>query len=518
MAISQTQYVDITSGVAGNSAVPEPELILNIFTQNPLVPTGGAPLTFSNVASVGSYFGTSSNEYVMAQSYFGFVSKTFQHPDLLSYTYANITATFPLIFGANLVTIGTTLTALQAITSGGFALTMGATTNQVVGLDFAGLTLTQIASAIQTEIRTFTGTAWTAATVTYNSTAGAFQFTGGDDTAAYAINVAAPSSGTDISALIGWLPTTGSYPAVPVLSNGVLAAASMAAIMNQAVGISNNFGSFNFTLCSLDQAQIVALATWNAGQNFEYMFLVPVTSSNAAAISAALNSIGGTALTLSPVTSPQQYPELIPGMLLAATNYEQVNGTLNYMFQQVTGITPSVLNDTDYGTYNGLSVNFYGQTQNAGTQINFYQAGFLTGVGVNTNATDMNTYANEMWFKNAAGAELMSLLLAQNKISANPAGTAQVLSVLQGVINRALFNGTISVGNNLTNVQISTITSLSGDANAWRQVQNTGYWVGATVQPYTAPPNPATLYKIVYNLIYKKDDIIRMITGTDALI
>lgn len=516
MSISFTNYVDITSGVAGASSVQPTELILNVFDPNPLVPTGGAPLTFDNAAAVLAYFGSGSAEYAMAQFYFGWVSKSFTSPESMSFSSGILTATAPLIFGAALTTFGTTLADLNAVTNGGFALTMGGFTNQVVGLDFSGAgTLGAVATIIQDAIQAFTGggSLWTAATVTYAATPGAFNLVGGA-TGAAVISVAAPTSGVDISTMIGWIASAAGYSSAPIFSKGQ-GVQTVTELLTNASGISNNFGSFNMTLMSLDQAQIVEASTWNNAQNFLYMFLVPVTISNASAISAALTNLGGTALTLSPVTSPQQYPELVPGMILAATNYLSVNSTSNYMFQQFA-LTPSVSDDTTYSNLNNESVNFYGQTQTAGVPISFYQTGVLTGAGVATNATDQNVYANEQWFKNAAAVALMNLLIALTKISANPQGQTQVLSTLQSVINQALNNGTISVGNALTQTQIATITSLSNDPNAWFQVQNTGYWVDCVVQPYNVGPN--TFYKIVYTLIYKKDDTIRLIDGAHALI
>ena len=40
----------------------------------------------------------------------------------------------------------------------------------------------------------------------------------------------------------------------------------------------------------------------------------------------------------------------------------------------------------------------------------------------------------------------------------------------------------------------------SSSPTAWQQVQNAGYWVGATIQSYTVGSN--TEYKIVYTLIF----------------
>jgi hypothetical protein len=133
------------------------------------------------------------------------------------------------------------------------------------------------------------------------------------------------------------------------------------------------------------------------------------------------------------------------------------------------------------------------------------------------NPVDMNTYANEMWFKDAAGAAIMELLLALARVSANTKGRIQLKSQLQSVINEALFNGTISVGKLLSNTQKLYIGELTGDDDAWRQVQDIGYWYDVVMQTYVTQDD-RTEYKAVYTLIYSKDDTVRKVEGSHVLI
>ena len=211
-----------------------------------------------------------------------------------------------------------------------------------------------------------------------------------------------------------------------------------------------------------------------------------------------------------------QYPEQFPMMILAATNYLGLNTVQNYMFQQVAGLQSLVTTDSNANTYDADAVNYYGQTQEAGNQISFYQRGLMQGSLVATNITDMTAYANEIWLKDAMGAEIMSLLLAQTQIGANNYGRSLILTVMQGVINQALDNGTISVGKQLNSVQIAYITTATGYADAWYQVQNSGYWVDVVIT--TIPSSSPTQYQATYTLIYSKDDVIRLVIGEDILI
>lgn len=248
---------------------------------------------------------------------------------------------------------------------------------------------------------------------------------------------------------------------------------------------------------------------------------MPVSGSSIPA-GAVLQSISDTSVTISlNATSSTteditfttlQFPEMFPMMIEAATDYTQLNAVQNYEYQQVAGLTPSVNTDSDADFYDGLFINYYGVTQQAGQQIAFYQQGFLQGSTVSTNIIDMNPYVNEIWLKDSATVALMNALLSLKQIAANNSGKNQILSILQTVINQALNNGTISVGKQLDTNQKSFITSETGDPLAWYQVQNSGYWVGVVISL------SGSIYVATYTLIYSKDDVVRKIVGTHTLI
>lgn len=509
MPINISRYVDITSGVGGASQVATRSLGGMVITGNPLCPTGTI-LDFTSADDVGAHFGTASEEYARAVFYFGWVSKDITSPQLLSfYFWNNDAATADLIFGVPPID---SLAQFQSITTGELKLTMGGVTATLTGIDLSGAgSLAAVAADVQTAIRAHSagGTAWTGATVTYNSSTGAFNLTGGA-TGADTIAVAAAAS-NDLAGPLGWLSAN------TVLSNGSAAQtvpAMLAALVNQ----SNNFGSFLFTSAiNLSLSNVEAAANWNNSltPNVQFIYTVQVSAANASSWQAALNEIGGVTLTLaSPgAAATTEYPEMCPMMILAATDYTATNSVQNYEFQEFI-LTPSVTTDADYETYTNLNINFYGQTQTAGQLLQFYQQGVMFGLPVNP--LDQNTYANEIWLKDALGASLMNLLLALSQVPANNTGRAQVLSTIQSVINVALRNGTISVGRMLTVQQQLYVAQVTGSPTAWQQVQNAGYWVGATIQTYTVGSN--TEYKIVYTLIYAKDDIIRLIQGSDILI
>lgn len=507
MAINQNRYVDITSGVGAAESVGERQLIGRLFTSNPLLPPQSIK-EFTSALDVGAYFGTSSAEYLRAVFYFSWVSKNITQAPKISFSRWCSSAQAGVIYGAR----GTYLLAtFTAVSSGSLNLTIGATQATITGINLSAAgSLSVVASDIQTAIRAHTagGADWTSATVAYvaSPTQGGspqFVLTGGV-VGVEAMGIAAAGSGTDLGPLLGWLNATaiiGQGSAVETLTD----------TLNTSTNISNNFGSFLFQ-DTLNLAQVTEVATWNDSQNVLYQYMVPVTAANAATTEAAIIALAGNAMTLSPLSD--EYPEMIPMTVLAATNYAGVNSVQNYEFQLGFPVTPSVTDDADADTYDALSVNYYGQTQSAGQFISFYQTGVLTGTA--QDPVDQNTYANEQWLKDALAAQLLTLLLALANVSANLQGVAQITAVMQAVINQALANGTISIGKPLDAVQKLYITNATASNTAWQQVQANGYWLNVVIVPFVV--DSVTKYKAVYTLIYSKDDVIRFIQGSDILI
>lgn len=467
-------------------------------------------MQFSSAAAVGAYFGLSSNEYLRALFYFSWISKNITQPNLISFARWVDAAQAGVIYG---IQASYSLSTFSAVTSGSLNLTIGGTTFQLTGINLSSAgSLSAVASDIQTAIQAHSagGTDWTSATVQYvaSPTQGGspqFVLTGGV-VGPEAMAIAAATAGTDLGPLLGW------EGAGVIIGQGS-AVETVTQTLTTTANLSNNFGSFLF-MPALNTSQITQAAEWNYSQNNFYMFLVPVTSVNYETIAAAIQNYGGNGMTLSPLSG--QYPEMIPMMVLAATNFNAVNGVQGYMFQNNFAVTPSVTTDSLANIYDAALVNYVGQTQSAGQFISFYQRGVLT--GPTTSPQFMNFYANEQWLKSAATAALLTLLLSLTEIAANKQGNAQLTATMQTVIDQALKNGTISVGNTLSSAQQLFITQVTGDPKAWYQVQTIGYWFSVAFQEVVNPNSGLEEWAAVYTLVYAKNNQISSVQGTDILI
>lgn len=252
MAISITRYVDIISSVGAGSSVPRRSLTGRIFTQNELVPTNGF-VTFTSASEVGTWFGTSSNEYKRAVYYFGWVSKNGTVPPSIDYARYTTGATFPQIFG-NIQP--QTISLYNTITGGTMSLTLGSHTVAFSAFNFTTDTsLSDVATRIENAIQAAfpSDPLWANATVVYDAVRGSFNIQGGDDSVPAVIRVIEGTFGQPIGGLLGWV----SGPTL-IVSDGIGATPPqiLGNIQSQTAGMYTSVtdGSFTLTIGDFTQA------------------------------------------------------------------------------------------------------------------------------------------------------------------------------------------------------------------------------------------------------------------------
>ena len=496
MAIKITRYVDIISSVSGASSVAQRKLDHRRFVTDPRVPVGAILELGSGDAD--AFFGSTSDEAAFARQYFAYVSPApASAPRALQFAAYAPAGRVPAVYGA----APATLAELTAVSSGSLTITLGANTNTINSINLsAALSFADVATALQTAIRTGTGTQFAAATVTYNVGLGAFVISGG------VVGDAAVSVGvTTLGTLLGL-----NDPAA-ILSPGVAVQAPVDAFQ-AAEQASDSFGSASFgATITADEAKDVAL--YVAGENVKYQFYVSVTPSTYTTFVTALNGIASTGLILNGTTG--EYKEAIPAAIMAATDYDRRNAAINYMYRQVGGFTADVTTNALANTYDAARVNYYGQTASAGQNISFFQRGFLMGGA--TAPVDMSVHANEQWLKSYLTAQLLSLQLSLNKIPANNEGRSYILAQVIDGVTKAKNNGTIIIDKTLTTAQKIAVTQLTNDPDAWRDVESKGFWADVVITQ-SVPVSGVTEYTAKYTLVYAKGDVVRKVEGSHNLI
>ena len=504
MSISIKKYVDITSGVGAGASAKERELILRLFTKDAKVPAG-VVIEFTGLNDVAATFGVATEEYQRAALYFGFVSKVMTKAKKIAFARYDdsVIASAPAIVGGRALTA---IDSWKAVTDGAVRVQVGQSDYLLSDLDFSAVTtLADVAALVQTALRA----SLAGATITFDAVAQTFNASFIGQAIPSAVSVAAAGTGIDIADNLGWTVSKG------MVTSPGSNAASVLDYLIEADEISDNYGSFAFCGAPLALETVQQIAAWNNSQNVKYQYLVPVTKANIPGWYDALSNYAGCALTLVNDAN-SEYDELIPGIILGATDYSQRNASQNYMFQQVAGVSPKVDSNSEAnGIDSATRVNYYGRTKSAGQAIDFYQNGYLCGAAAVP--LQMNVYANEQWFKAAATSVLMGGLLSLPIIPATDEGRSIVLSLLQDPISRALFNGTFKAEKDLTTTQKAYVTQITGDPLAWHQVETLGWWVDANVQEETQQ-NGTIKYIIDYTLVYSKADAVNKITGRDILL
>lgn len=503
MSISIDEYVSITSGVIGDGAVPQRELVGLRFTNNPRVAIG----TQVRVDAQGAIdlFGANSPEAAFASQYMAYVSPApASKPKYLRFAPFADEARPPRVYGAS----GQfTLGQFTPVTTGSLNLTMGDHSEQITGIDLSAATsLADVATAVQVAIRAKTagGVQWTAAVVAYDALASSFTLTGGESVAA-PVSVAAATTGTDLGAMLGWTS------ALAINSPGSAEQSPLEALV-ATENVTDSFGSLSYGV-ALDLTDVIAVGTYVAGLNVKYQFYVPVTLANYNTYYAALASIASLGLILNEKAG--EYKEALPAAIMAATNYQRRNATVSYMYRQGPYNAPYDVSDTAVSRLlNANRVNYYGETSSAGQKLAFFQKGYLCGAV--TSPLAMNVHANEQWFKARAQSRLLGQQLSVGRIPANNEGRGMILAIINDTLREGKFNGTVSIGKELDTEQQIAITQLTGDPDAWRDVQTNGCW--ADVQIEKRVVDGITQFVALYTVAYSKDDTVNFIEGSHNLV
>lgn len=501
MAISMTRFVDITSGIGAGVRVAGRDLIGRLFTTSTLVPVD-TEVTFENAADMADFFGSDSELYKRGAFYFGFISKTQVRARKISVCRYTPEAVAPTLRG---VLPAPALETFQAISDGSLALTIGGNRHEITELNFMGaVSYADVASVLEAGLRAADeGGMFACCTVAFDARTKTFLFTGGSDGDREMAHASNAEYGSPLAAQLRWNSGSGA-----IASNGKNATGVTDAL-NHSTDASNNYGSFLF-LENLTLDQMEEAARFAHLSNIQFIYCQRVDAENYADARERLKDYSGTALTIHDPANAGEFDEMCPMILLAATDYSRLNGTLNYMFHQF-GIAPKVTDNATADLFDAARINYYGRTQQAGQLIDFYMRGVLQG-----DIQDMNVYANEMWFKDRAGADIMSLQLNLPEIAANDEGIAKLTGCLQNVIGMALNNGAISIGKPLNHTQKTFIREITGDDLAWVQVQSLGYWLKFSLEEVTAADRVEWVAR--YLLVYSKKDAIRKVEGTHSLI
>lgn len=495
MAVTIDRIVKVNKSVL-NAGFTSAALIGNFLTENILVPAdGNRTLSFSSTVAVGTYFGTTSNEYMVASKYFKSYNNNQTRPGALLFSRYVPDATAAYLFSSQLAATAT-VTAIKALTSPTFIAHINGV-DQILTLtqaDFASATgLTDIAAVI--ELALDLELAGSTCTIIGNN-----QF-----------QIEAPSVGAATSTITYCTGNVAALLLLDVSGAPTLSQGTSGGDANFNMNIIKNYNPNWVTLSyvtrltgdasSDNYAITIALSGWISDQDDNYIGLwwegglnaqnpssttnlrarlveagygtrTPDTSTGQVTYNTAFQLDFNGINTVNPVTTDEVglYSAFYSGMG-ASVNYNLVNGKINFAGKSQTGLATNVSDTTIYDNLLLQGYNVYGNFAGRASTYNLTENGSVGGQFL-----WLDNILDSIWLADQLQNSVATLLANTTRIPYNETGEAQILAVLSGVVAKASANGVIEKGNAFDPEQVDEVIDIVGQDITPLLTQN-GYYI-----------------------------------------
>ena len=307
--------------------------------------------------------------------------------------------------------------------------------------------------------------AWEGATVTFASNLNAFTFTSGATGAASSI---AGCAG-DVAEAFYFTEAQGA-----VYSEGE-DVRSLTETMNSAIELGQNFVSFG-SIEQLNDEEILELAQWSnsmysSGTQFLFVFnstdpaLTVTGQTNIASQLQELN-VNGTA----GIYGDLRYAAFIMGAI-ASINWDGNNSTITLAFKAQAGLEANVKAQSASSALEGYSMNFVGDYASRNDAFILLYPGCMFGQW-----KWVDSYIGSIWLANALQVQIVAGLQTVKRVPYNETGYTFIRAWCADVIQRALTNGVISTGVNLSQTQKTELQQDAG-RDISEELYSNGYYV-----------------------------------------
>lgn len=229
------------------------------------------------------------------------------------------------------------------------------------------------------------------------------------------------------------------------LSPGIIAQ-SLTTTMNDILNLTQNFVCFS-TLWKASEDEALELAQWSTarGVNYLYVFwddsddnlkLGPVTIAERLAQA----NIGSTCAVYNSI----EYAAMIMGTA-ASIDFERRQGTITFAFKAQEGLAANVVTGVGAQNLALRQVNFMGDYATRNDNFILLYPGCMFGEW-----KWIDTYLNAVWLTNAMQVAVMAGLKQSPRVPYNDDGYTQVRAWITDILNKALYNGVIDPGVNLS--------------------------------------------------------------------
>lgn len=248
---------------------------------------------------------------------------------------------------------------------------------------------------------------------------------------------------------------------------------TMAALIEEG----QNWFSFT-TLTEVDADEALELAAWsntqyNAGSQFLYVFwsddtkMLSTSTQNdttaAQLLELAYNGVCG-------VYDSAPYAAFIMGAC-ASVDWDKDNSTITLAYKAQSGLGANVQNQTSAAALENIKMNFVGNYASRNDNFVLLMHGAMFGEW-----SWIDSYLNSTWLTNELQVQILSGLQSAKRVPYNDAGYTLIRSWCSSVIERALENGVISTGVDLSTSQKTELQQEAG-LDISSELFNNGYYL-----------------------------------------
>lgn len=454
MTISASQIVKVIPRVI-NAGGTDLEITGLLLTENPLCVFPGT-MAYTSADAVGAYFGTASAEYQAAVKYFLGYDNSFKKPRRLHFARL-VTSAVP---GALIGGTAADVSALQAISNGSMTITIDGVEKTVSDLNLSAITTqSDAATALQTAIG--------GVKVEYNSNLNAFIITSSTTGASSSVSVATDGEQTP-AALMGLTSEAGA-----TVSQGS-AALTVTENMESITNITQNWVSFT-TMEEADDDTVMELAQWANDSNGEYLYCPYTTNKNNTNVNGGTNlpkkladkNVEGVLLTFGGL----EYA-LLAMSIAACIDWDRNNGIVTWAFKTQSGLSASVTDDATAANCVQLGVSFYGRYATRNDDFIFFYEGKMIGGSFGF----VDAYVGNLWLRNALQVAIVNGLNQIGRVPYTDEGYTVIRAWCTDPINRALRNGVIDPGVELSEAQRAQLMNEIGE-DVSREIFTNGYYL-----------------------------------------
>ncbi|HIE1924562.1 TPA: DUF3383 domain-containing protein [Pseudomonas aeruginosa] len=401
---------------------------LLILGSSPVVDVNERIRQYSSLDGVVADFGTGAPEYLAANLYY---SQSPQPETLFVGRWAK-TATSALLKGGALSDAQQALANFTAVTAGGMKITIDGTLKTLSAVDLSAVTnLNGVASAVTAKLGASGTCVWNAAFDRFEITSST---TGATSTITYA---SAPTTGTDISALLGLVTGVASAPV-----DGVAAESLVDAVADIA-GMSNAWYGLLVADSTLSESDVLSVAAFIEGSGQSRIF--GFATQNALALDGT--STTDIVAKLKAANYKRTFVQFSSSSPYAAAsifgraftvNFQGNNTTITLKFKQEPGVTAEGLNETQAAALKAKNCNVF---------VNYSNDTAIIQEGVMANGYFFDEVHGLDWLQNDLQTAVYNLLYTSTtKIPQTDQGINRIVTTICQRLDQAVANGLVAPG------------------------------------------------------------------------